>query len=161
MIKLVFFDFDNTISENHFDELERIQKSYDGLSPQASRYLSQLHFPEKVFAECKPVNVMRNAMYYFTNEGAKIALLSWCTNPILMELKKKFCEEHYTGLFDFYAFSQSRTDKLEWIQAYCAYYGIALSECLLIDDDFETLSGARKLGIQTMSIVETCNTFRK
>ena len=44
MIKLVFFDFDNTISENHFDELERIQKSYDGLSPQAARYLSQLHF---------------------------------------------------------------------------------------------------------------------
>lgn len=161
MIKLVFFDFDDTISENHFDEIERIQKSYAGLSPQASRYLSQLHFPEKVFVECKPVSVMRNAMYYFINEGAKIALLSWCTNPILMELKKKFCEEHYTGLFDFYAFSQSRTDKLEWIQAYCAYYGIDLSECLLIDDDFETLSGARKLGIQTMSIVETCNTFRK
>lgn len=161
MVKLVFFDFDNTISENHFDEIASIQGAYDCRSEQAARYLSHLQFPEKVFKDCKPVPVMERAMRKYREEGAKIALLSWCVNPILMELKKKFCEEHYAGLFDFYAFSQSKTDKIEWIYAYCLYYNICFDECLFIDDDFETIDNARKLGIPAMTVVEVFNEFGK
>lgn len=84
-------------------------------------------------------------------EGKHIILLTAC-NSKMLEIKKAWCKDNCSDLFDDYISSSVDLSKSKIIKAFSEYHDIDIHDMLLIDDNSKEIEEAKNLKIQVMKI---------
>lgn len=135
--KLVFFDFDGTLSEFRF---------YDKVGPEemTGEFLYNLAFG-KIYDNVRPLNTMQEVVSKLNPE--KIYILGAITLNSEIEEKKAWLNKNYPSIKEEnMIFVDSTKTKLEILEAYKKKFNLEYKDIVFVDDMHATIMKAEEMG---------------
>lgn len=150
--KIIFVDFDNTLSANKFsEEVEQSAFSQDNYV----NWDCICKTNPKTYDLCQPVPCVRNALNFFHKKGSRIILLGWENKHFTRKLKEKWVDHYFDGMFEEKIFTGTAEQKMKVMKVYERTEKIDKQEMVLIEDRPETCDQVNKagFGVWTLSFV--------
>lgn len=151
-IKLIFFDFDDTLFVHYAahrfgdgDEVMRAILSEEAILP-GSGY--------RVYENLGVANLL---LKRFVEEDAKNidkTCITWVADSIMLPAKKQWLDKYYPGLISDVVGTSSPGRKTQTMRLIAESRKLRPSECLIIDDKYDTVAQAIEVGYRGMTTVE-------
>ena len=135
MIKLAFFDVDGTLSAPQYLVNGKLQI---GMSDTQWQKYCDDH-GEDTYEYCKPVKAVKEYALSKKAQGATLYVLTSSQGENENKGKRKFIEQHYSGIFEEVIPVAHDADKVKVIKAKAEEKGVKLSECEIVEDTFKIL----------------------
>ena len=149
MVKLAYFDIDGTLSAPRYPDGNGsfvIGFSVEGWE----RYCEDMQ--ERGYLSCGILPPVRDFAAGLKAAGVTLYILSAATYTSEELAKKTFIREYYPDLFKECFFVRHECEKVPLIEEAAAQRGIPLSECLLVEDTYNTLLTANDHGIRAVHV---------
>ncbi len=135
--KLVFFDFDGTLSEYRF--LNRV-----GPEELTGEFLYKLAF-ERIYDTIRPLATMQEVVKMLDPE--KVYILGAITLNTEIEEKYKWLEKYYPSIKrENMIFVNNTTTKLGMLEAYRQKFNLDYKDIIFVDDMHSTIQSAEEMG---------------
>lgn len=151
-IKLIFFDFDDTLFVHYAahrfgddDEIMRAILSEEAILP-GSGYRVYEH-----------LGIANPLLKRFVEEDAKNIdkmCITWVADSIMLPAKEQWLDKYYPGLISDVVGTSSPGRKMQTIRLIAGSRKLRPSECLIIDDKYDTVAQAIEAGYRGMTTVE-------
>lgn len=151
-IKLIFFDFDDTLfvhyAAHRFGDDDEVMRAI--LSEEAI-------LPGSGYRVYENLGIANPLMKRFVEEDAKNIdklCITWVADSIMVPAKKQWLDKYYPGLISDVIGTSSPERKMQTMQLIAESRKLRLSECLIIDDRYDTVAQAIEAGYRGMTTVE-------
>jgi len=154
--KIIFVDFDNTLSANVWaDNLT----SHFFSSDNHTNWEAICKTNPDVYSLCQPVPCVARAIQFFHQRGSRIILLSWENKHFVSKLKERWVEHYFPSIFEDKIFTASAEQKLKVMDVYSLTESINRKEIALIEDRPSTCDQADKEGFVSWTLAFIALTF--
>lgn len=151
-IKLIFFDYDDTLfvhyAANRFGDDDKIMRAI--LSEEAI-------LPGSGYRVYENLGVANPLIKQFVEEDAKNIdklCITWVADSIMLPPKKQWLDKYYPGLISDVVGTSSPSRKIQTMRLIAESRKLRPSECLIIDDKYDTVAQAIEAGYRGMTTVE-------
>lgn len=151
-IKLIFFDFDDTLfvhyAAHRFGDDDEVMRAI--LSEEAI-------LPGSGYRVYENLGIANPLIKRFVEEDAKNIdklCITWVADSIMLPAKKQWLDKYYPGLISDVVGTSSPRRKMQTMQLIAESRKLRPSECLIIDDKYDTVAQAIEAGYRGMTTVE-------
>ena len=147
--KLAFFDVDGTLSAPlylHRDGSRSLGFSSEGWL----EYCEDTK--DEGYMTCRPLPCVREFAGELKKNGCRLFVLSFIMTDREPGAKIRFLEKYYPGLFEDYFFVRDDPEKLPLMERVAEENGCALSDCMLVEDMYDTLLKAYVKGVMPIHV---------
>ena len=142
--KLAFFDVDGTLSAPCY--LTEEGTPVIGVTDEEwQRFLERTG--EDAYRDCAPVPAVRDFARRLLAKGVRLFVLSSTSSETESKAKIRFLQNHYPNLFEEYYFTAQDADKLPLMEKKAAAEHLTLSDCIFVEDTYQTLLHAAPKGV--------------
>lgn len=156
-VKLIVFDFDNTLCI-HLDYSAEIWNKYDEYLVKGKFIWDETNELNKPL--CIPSEIMRSFINWCSKLEIKMFVCSATNMAIKGDMKCKWCSEKYNYKFENVSVDSSNL-KVYMCELLASAMNLEYENVLLVDDKFETLESAGKSGFQTAFPLEIAEYMNK
>ncbi|MBQ6734248.1 MAG: hypothetical protein IJR00_04975 [Lachnospiraceae bacterium] len=142
--KLAFFDVDGTLSAPCY--LQEDGRYLIGVTDEEwQRFLEKTG--EDAYRDCAIVPAVRDFARSLLAKGVRLFVLSSTSSETESKAKIKFINRRYPNLFEEYYFTATDAEKLRVMEEKAAAEHLTLSDCILVEDTYQTLLNASPKGV--------------
>lgn len=150
--KLIFFDYDDTLfvhyAANRFGDDDKVMRAI--LSEEAI-------LPGSGYRVYENLGIANPLLKRFVEEDAKNIdkmCIAWVADSIMLPAKKQWLDKYYPGLISDVVGTSSPGRKMQTMRLIAESRKLRPSECLIIDDKYDTVAQAIEEEFRGMTTVE-------
>lgn len=148
-MRYAFFDIDGTLSVPVFVNKEGIP----GLGFPASEWPKFVkEHRNHSYDNCMVLPAMREYLAFLKDHDVECIILSASSDKAEDDAKIAFCRKRFPGIFSEYLFVKHAAEKPTRILEYAHQHGARPSDCMIVEDMYETILTAKALDIQGVHI---------